>query len=183
MGTRHWPEDATEDYERLEQQLADYRTKHEVACSTISMLQEKCDVRGKALAEQCKETLEMRKQIVMLTASEKEVGEANEQLATRTIAAEKQVVMLRAALEAERNLRIFGQSPECGQTHWESIRDMRRAVYDATEEALNATQDLSGYILCDADSVATVVGDAKGNFAALFIGIPPGTSLYMARKP
>lgn len=41
-----------------------------------------------------------------------------------------------AALTAERDLRILGQSPECGNIHWESIRGMRRKVYSQTEDAL-----------------------------------------------
>jgi len=78
--------------------------------------------------------------------------------------ATKQNVMLREALEAERKLRVFGQSPECGQTHWESIRDMRRTVYDATERALAATDDLKGVHLCDAEQVAFRTFDGEGNY-------------------
>lgn len=53
---------------------------------------------------------------------------------------EAQVKMLREALIQERDLRVFGQSPECGKTHFESIRDMRCAVYSNTDEALAATE-------------------------------------------
>ena len=54
----------------------------------------------------------------------------------------QQVTQLRDALTKERDLRVFGQSVECGKIHWESIRDMRRDVYKGTEEALAATDDL-----------------------------------------
>lgn len=37
--------------------------KHEVACSTIALLQDKCDVRGKALALQCDETKALQEQL------------------------------------------------------------------------------------------------------------------------
>lgn len=43
---------------------------------------------------------------------------------------------LLAALVEERRIRLIGQSEECGQTHWESLRDMRRAAYDATDAAI-----------------------------------------------
>lgn len=91
----------------------------------------------------------------------------NEQAAVLSKAAdriaelERQITLLRDALEAERKLRIFGQSPECGQTHWESIRDMRRAVYDATEDALAATYDLSGLVICDAEPAAWLSKDGQ----------------------
>jgi len=42
---------------------------------------------------------------------------------------------LAQALRAERDLRILGQQPD---VHWESLRDLRRAVYTATDEALAA---------------------------------------------
>lgn len=40
------------------------------------------------------------------------------------------------ALKEERRIRLIGQSPECGQSHWESMRDLRRAAYDATDAAI-----------------------------------------------
>lgn len=37
------------------------------------------------------------------------------------------------ALKSERALRVIGQHPD---VHWESLRDMRRSVYAATDAAL-----------------------------------------------
>jgi hypothetical protein len=51
------------------------------------------------------------------------------------------------------------------------------------EAALAATDDLSGLVLCDAEPVAYVVGDVRGNFGALLVGMEPSTKLYKARKP
>lgn len=47
----------------IQDQLTEYKVKHEVACSTINLLQKKCDIRGKALSLQCKETKELRQQL------------------------------------------------------------------------------------------------------------------------
>ena len=52
-----------QEIESLRQQLAECQTKHDVACSTITLLQEKCDVRGRALSLQCQETKELRQQL------------------------------------------------------------------------------------------------------------------------
>jgi hypothetical protein len=49
------------------------------------------------------------------------------------------IEQMREALVGERDLRILGQSPECGQIHWESLREMRRGVYGNTDAAI-ATQ-------------------------------------------
>jgi hypothetical protein len=43
-----------------------------------------------------------------------------------------------SALEEERRIRLIGQSPECGQVHWESMRDMRRAAYASTDATITA---------------------------------------------
>lgn len=43
--------------------------------------------------------------------------------------------LLEVLLE-ERRIRILGQSPECGQMHWESIREMRNAAYEKTDAAI-----------------------------------------------
>lgn len=48
----------------------------------------------------------------------------------------KTIDALVEALEAEKAMRLYGQSPECGKEHWESIRERRRAVYEATDAAL-----------------------------------------------
>lgn len=53
----------------------------------------------------------------------------------------KQRDELLAALVAERDLRILGQSEECGQIHWESIRDMRRETYAKTDAAISSAKD------------------------------------------
>ena len=37
------------------------------------------------------------------------------------------------ALKSERTLRVIGQHPD---VHWESLRDMRRSVYAATDAAI-----------------------------------------------
>lgn len=39
-------------------------------------------------------------------------------------------------LRKERDLRILGQSPECGKVHWESMREMRRSAYETTDALL-----------------------------------------------
>ena len=67
--------------------------------------------------------------------------------------------------------------PECGNPKQQS-----HAANCPVGIALEATQDLSGCLLCDADPAAMVIGDVKGNFAALLTAIPPGTSLYMAKE-
>lgn len=57
----------------------------------------------------------------------RQVGEA--QLAE----AQKVIEGLRAALTQERRVRLLGQEPN---VHWESMRDLRRACYAATDAAL-----------------------------------------------
>lgn len=42
-------------------------------------------------------------------------------------------MQLLQALQDERDLRILGQRPD---VHWESLRDIRRAVYAATDDAI-----------------------------------------------
>ena len=65
--------------------------------------------------------------------------EKNQVIVAENARLRQQVTLLRDTLTKERDLRVFGQSVECGKTHWESIRDMRRDVYKGTEEALAAT--------------------------------------------
>ena len=74
-----------------------------------------------------------------LAAREAEIAAKDEQALKEQIAFGAEIcrgMQLRDALIAERDLRVFGQSEECGQTHWESIRDMRREVYERTDAAL-----------------------------------------------
>jgi hypothetical protein len=42
------------------------------------------------------------------------------------------------ALRDERDLRIQGQQPE---VHWESLRDLRRSVYAATDAAIKKCEE------------------------------------------
>lgn len=68
-----------------------------------------------------------------------EIGETREEAEefvdqiNRLIAQREELLV---ALTEERRIRVLGQSPECGQTHWESMRDLRRSAYAATDAAI-----------------------------------------------
>jgi hypothetical protein len=57
-----------EELTKTKQKNAELVTKHEIACSTINLLQKKCDVRGEALMEQCKETKRLQEELAALKA-------------------------------------------------------------------------------------------------------------------
>lgn len=44
------------------------------------------------------------------------------------------------ALREERHLRLIGQLPNCGNIHWESLRDMRRDAYARTDAAIASAE-------------------------------------------
>lgn len=91
-------------------------------------------------------------------------------------ALEKQVVMFRGLIVAAlAEIKATGESEGV-------LFGADQQIDEKLEQALAATQDLSGLVLCDAEPVASVVGDAKGNFGALYVGLEPSTKLYKARK-
>jgi hypothetical protein len=59
-----------EELDKLKAKNAEISIKHEVACSTINLLQKKCNVRGEALMEQCKETKRLQEELAAINAQE-----------------------------------------------------------------------------------------------------------------
>lgn len=58
----------------LERQLVEYRTKHEVACSTLDIVKEQRTAAQNALSEQCKETKRLERQNEVLREALQEVS-------------------------------------------------------------------------------------------------------------
>ena len=85
----------------IQDQLTEYRIKHEIACSTINLLQKKCDVRGKALSLQCKETKELQQQLADSQKREVMLRDALEyhQAQTRPIQRTEEALAATAAKE------------------------------------------------------------------------------------
>ena len=48
---------------------------------------------------------------------------------------------MREALAEEKRVRLLGQEPD---VHWESMRDIRRACYAATDAAIALADSLEG---------------------------------------
>jgi hypothetical protein len=99
-------------------------------------------------------------------------ADIEQQLANTT----KQIVMLRDALQSLVSAKAVkystGRTPEYEQ--------MRIIAWGKATQALAATNDLSGYILCDAEPVGKVTGDRQ---AGMFITTTHGTMLYKAKEP
>ena len=98
----------------------------------------------------------------------KEMVEDIESLQKQLANREKQIVMLRGALIKERD--------DQGQNDFE--------IAPWIVEALDATDDLSGCILCDAEPVGTTAPDyGTGKCFAWIAGMDFEQPLYKARKP
>jgi hypothetical protein len=102
-------------------------------------------------------------QLIALEAEE--CRRVKEQLAER----EKQIVMLRNALQV-----AWDFEPECGPP----------CCDERISEALAATQDLSGLVLCDAKPVGEVDQDDDVKWGDIYTDtdVRVGTKLYKARK-
>jgi hypothetical protein len=95
------------------------------------------------------------------------VRELEHQLAER----EKQIVLLRTALDNANQIITFEGVPY----HLLGIEDR--------DEALDATQDLAGGIICDAEPVAWFHVADDGSFVTQGNLLAGGERLYKARKP
>jgi len=175
MGISHWPDDAAEAYERMEDRLAASQAREQAYRDEVVKLA------GELAAKDAE--IDRLNRIKSRTRQEELV----QQLAER----EKQIVMLREALDMvqwgdfhfDHNGDGQHYCPECG-----NLTRQSHAVNCPIGIALAATNNLSNYILYDADPIGEVRSISNGGYMEAVIvwkdGCMPavGTLLYKAKE-
>lgn len=112
------------------------------------------------------------------------MSQLNEELEKQLATAQKQIAMLRNWLKAVCNPISHMQSKLADGQRLDGSMAIQLSsnpeyLKGLAQEALGATADLSGYILCDAEPVAEI---SHAGVPSFFVEVDTGTKLYVAKE-